>query len=96
MQRISTENFLKFCQSLEGQDLCTLSRRAKFTVKVVDDGLVFIPGSSNRPRSHTRNYVERVLEDFAKSHSYKTSDYRYTVEASYQLALIDRYIRFAV
>ena len=99
MQRISTESFLKFCKSLEGEVLHTIARRAKFTVKVVDDGLVFIPDSSNKPLSpHKRNYVERVLVDFAKSDgSNKTTHYNgYTVNASYQLALIDKYRKFAL
>ena len=43
MQRIPTDRFLNFCRSLEGEELFTIARRAKFTVKVVDDGLVFIP-----------------------------------------------------
>ncbi|MDE1894232.1 MAG: hypothetical protein KGM46_10235 [Pseudomonadota bacterium] len=96
MQRIPTDSFLKFCKSLEGQELHTIARRAKFTVKVVDDGLVFTPCSSNKPLSpHKRHYVERVLEDFSKSDgSYKTTNYNgYTVNTSYQLALIDKYTR---
>jgi tRNA(Ile)-lysidine synthase TilS/MesJ len=95
MQRISTKSFLEFCSSLEGQEQRTLARQARFMVKVVDDGLVFIPGSSNKSRTHKRNYVERMLEDFAhKDHSRKTSDYNgYTADASYQIALMDKYVK---
>lgn len=95
MQKISANRFLDFCRSLEGMELLTIARRARFMVKVVDDGLVFIPASSNKPRKHTRSYVERMLEDFSNSSEpCKTSNYSsYTANPSCQIALMDRYTR---
>jgi hypothetical protein len=94
MARISTDSFLAFCQSLEGQELTTRAGRSKFTVCLAGDGLEYTPLSSKKPRPHERRFIERVLDRFEKTGSFITSDYNgLTVNASYTLTLIDRFLK---
>jgi len=53
----------------------------------------FCPRLRGKVRPHTQRYVERVLEAFNSTHSFVTTDYRFTVNASYMLTLIDMYLR---
>lgn len=90
---ISIDEYMGFVRTLEGEVLPTLAGRAQFTVRVVDNGLEFTPLSTDRPRRHTRAYVQRVLDRFQETGSLSTADYQFTVNASYQLALIDRFLQ---
>jgi hypothetical protein len=90
---IPIDDFLSFVRTLEGEVIPTLAGRAQFTVRVVDNGLEFTPRSTEQPRGHTRAYVQRVLDRFRETGSMSTADYQFTVNASYQLALIDRFLR---
>jgi len=93
MSRIPLDSFLDFCKSLDGQEVCTLKRHAKFKVKVVGQDLEFTPVTTGKPRAHKKGYVSGVLDLFNHSRSLRPSDYmHYTVNASYQLALIQGYI----
>jgi hypothetical protein len=89
---IAIDDFLSFVRSLEGEVISTLAGRAQFTVRVADNGLEFTPLSTAHPRGHTRAYVQRVLDHFRATGSWSTADYQFTVNASYQLALIDRFL----
>jgi hypothetical protein len=89
---ILIEDFLSFVRTLEGEVIPTLAGRAQFRVHIVDNGLEFTPLSTEQPRGHTRAYVQRVLDHFRATGSWSTADYQFTVNASYQLALIDRYL----
>lgn len=92
MPRIPTDSFLKFCKSHEGERISTLNRGRQFTLRVIDDGLEFTPLSTNKPRRHTRPYVESVLDHFEQSGSFNPKHYqKSTANASYQLALIHQY-----
>jgi hypothetical protein len=90
---IPIKDFLSFVRSLEGQEIPTLAGRSRFTVRVVDNGLEFTPLSTQQPRGHSRSYVQRVLDRFRETGSLSTADYQFTVNASYQLALIERFLR---
>ena len=91
--RIPLDSFLSFCKSLDGQEVCTIRRRTKFQVKVVGQDLEFTPLATGKSRPHKVKYVIGVLDMFSNGHSFMPSDYKhYTVNASYQLALIQRYI----
>jgi hypothetical protein len=93
MARIAIDEFMKFVKSLEGQDLLTLYRRRKFRVRVLNNGLEFIPLSTGKLRTHSEDYVARVLKHFNKTRSFSPSAYKsLTANASYQLALIHRYL----
>jgi hypothetical protein len=89
---IPIDQFLAFVRTLEGSVIRTRAGRSKFIVRVLDGGLEFTPNSTRKPRGHRRAYIQRVLDRFQETHSWKTTDYRFTVNASYQLTLIDRYL----
>ena len=91
--QIPTDDFIAFVGSLENQELSTLARRKKFTVKMLDGGLEFTPAKTKVPRRHRRTYDERVLAHFQQTVSLKNKDYKFTVNQSYMLALIDRYLK---
>lgn len=89
---IAIDDFLSFVRTLEGEVIPTLAGRASFTARVVDTGLEFTPSSTEQPRGHTRAYVQRVLDHYRETGSLRTADYQFTVNASYQLTLIARYL----
>jgi hypothetical protein len=94
MSRIPIDSFLDFCKSLDGQDVCTIKRHTKFKVKVVGQDLEFTPLVTGKSRPHKKEYVRGVLDMFNDSQSFMPRDYKhYTVNASYQLALIQGYIK---
>jgi hypothetical protein len=94
MARISTDNFLNFCHSLEGQEISTRAGRSKFTVCLAGDGVEYTPLSTKKPRLHERKIIERVIDHFEKTGSFIISDYRdLTYNASYTLALIGQYLK---
>lgn len=90
MKKIDADDFIAFCKNFEGQTIPTLGKRAKFTVAVTEEGLVFTPLS--KPRQHTKAYVEKVLSRYAQDGSMSASDYRFTVNASYMLPLVALYV----
>ena len=72
----------------------TRAGRSKFTVCLAGDGVEFTPLSTKKPRLHERKFIERILSRFEKTGSFITSDYQnLTVNASYTLTLIDRYLK---
>jgi hypothetical protein len=94
MARISTDSFLAFCHTLEGQEILTRAGRSKFTVCVAGDGVEYTPLSTKKSRSHERKIIESVLDRFEKTGSFITTDYHdLTYNASYTLTLIDRYLK---
>jgi hypothetical protein len=92
MPSIPLPDFLAFAKTQEGQVIPTLAGKSKFTVRVVGDGLEFTPLSTRKPRLHKRSYVERVLRHFHNTGSWANTDYKFTVNATYQLTLIGRYL----
>ena len=93
MAAIPLDQFVAFVRTLEGEVIQTRGAgRSHFTVRVLDRGLEFTPQSTRTPRGHTFAYTQRVLDQFAETQSWTTTDYRFTVNASYQLTLIDRFL----
>ena len=79
---------------MEGQEISTRAGRSKFTVCVAGDGVEYVPLSTKKPRLHERKIIDVVLDHFEKTGSFVISDYRdLTYNASYTLALIDRYLK---
>jgi hypothetical protein len=94
MSRIDFEAFLKFASSLGGQTIRTRAGNSSFVVEVDGDALVFTPASTRGPRRQRRAVLERVLRQFEQTGSLKTTDYtKLTVNSSYNLTLIDAYLR---
>jgi hypothetical protein len=95
MSRISTDDFLTFCRSLEGREITTRAGHSKFTVRALGDGLEYTPLSSNEPRKHERRFIERILDRFYKTNGdFITATYLdLTMHASYALTLIGLYLQ---
>jgi len=91
--RIASNDFLSFCQSLEGQQIPSRAGRTRFLVRLADNGLVFIlPSGASRLESLRK--VDIVLDRFDQTESFTTTDYLdYTVNVSYMLTLIDLYLK---
>jgi hypothetical protein len=89
---VSPAALLAYAKTLEGQGLETIYRRSPFTVEAERDNLVFI-NSKGKRRSHGGKFLQRVCDHFAETNSLHPVAYRdMTVNASYTLALIKRYL----
>lgn len=94
MSALTADDLLRFATTLEGEPLTTLERRARFTVHVVPAGLEITPASSGKTRLVSREIVQRVCDEFERSRSERPGHYQeITFDASYLLAIIDRYRR---
>lgn len=93
MKQIPTMDFLTFVKTKEGHELQTSARKAKFSVRVTKSGLEFLPHSTMKPRPHDLGRLERILQQFAETESYKTNEYKHcTICSSYTLTLINQYL----
>jgi len=94
MSHVNTRDLLTFAIGLEGKRLTTLARGASFRIRVLPHGLEITPASSRTPRIVRREIIDRVCEAYRESRSARTRDYQaISFDASYLLALIDRYSR---
>ena len=88
-KKINVNKFLKFLRKSNKHTFKTLSRNQKFIIKLTEDGIVYTPKSSNKPRSHPKEYLERVINRYNKTGSLHPKDYlNLTVNSSYTLTLI--------
>lgn len=93
MMHIDSEDFVTFVKTKEGQVLNTRAQSKQFMVRVTKKGLEYTPLSTMKPRPHQTRFMERVIEQFCSTRSFKTSEYRqFTVCSSYTLALIGQYL----
>lgn len=94
-KRISTADFRAFVKTKEGETLFTEARKAKFMVQVKDNAIEYTVLSTQKTRPHETPTMEKVLEKFYLTGSYKTTDYQQiTVCSSYTLALIRQYLAY--
>ncbi|MCM1566078.1 MAG: hypothetical protein NC238_09065 [Dehalobacter sp.] len=85
--------FIEFIRGLKGQTIYTMAKEKPFTVDVISNGLIYTPFSTMIPRTHSKNFIERVLERFETTKSLRPADYHdITVNASYNLALLKMYL----
>ncbi len=93
VNRISTTDFRAFVKTKEGEILLTQARKAKFMVRVTNNALEYTVVSTMKTRPHETQTMEKVLDKFYLTGSYKTSDYQQiTVCSSYTLSLIRQYL----
>lgn len=91
--KIVPEKLISFVRSKGTLQLRTLKLKRRFTVSATESGLVFVP-STNKPRVHEMKWLSRVCTQFNKTESFRPSNYaHFTVNASYTLALIDKYLK---
>jgi hypothetical protein len=93
-QQVETETIVQFARSLEGGEILTLARGKGFKVNVTSDGLEYTPSATGIRRKHGKKWLDRICQRFNETGSFKVSDYRdLSANASYALALIDRFLR---
>lgn len=89
---VTSEQLLRFASTLENVEISTLAGRAKFTVQVLPGGIEITPRSSGKSRLVNREMVQRVCNEYERSRSTSPGHYQsITFDASYLLALINRY-----
>jgi hypothetical protein len=90
---IDTDEVIRFARELEGHELRTLAHGRPFRIHVTEKGLVYIPGSTCRPRRHHHKWLKRVCEEFSRTNSFTAKHYHHlSKNASYALAVIQRYL----
>jgi hypothetical protein len=87
--KLTYQDFLKTVNANAGEVLITSGGKALFCVETDKHGVVFIPRSTNKPRSDRAENIERCIEIFNQSQSDKTADYQEkTRNGSYILSVI--------
>ena len=89
-RKINAEEFNDYAIELARNRslLTTIGERANFRLSVTDNGHEYTPESTSKARSHNWKFVERVLDKYNQTFSFITSDYTFTVNGTYQLAII--------
>jgi uncharacterized protein (DUF697 family) len=87
------EDFKAFAQTLEGKILQTRERKNKFTLEVVEDGVVIHPKTTAPARRITDGELEIFLATFAeRNDSLEDRDYRDVgLYVTYLLAILGKY-----
>ena len=98
MKTIDAEKFSDFVETQQDKWLHTSARKAKYKVRVVQHGntrgFEYFVHSTKNWRIHKRKFLDRVVRRFNESNSFKKSDYqKLTVNASYDLGLINSYLQ---
>jgi len=91
--QVSVEALLAFAKGLVGQELHTLAKRSRFTIKEVDleEGAVVFLTSQGKEQPASGRWLRKTCEIFSRTNSYRPSDYKHTYGASYTLALISEF-----
>jgi len=72
----------------------TPSRGSEFFAEPTEDGIRYIPSSTGKPREHPIKYLNRIVNRFNQTGSFRPGDYvDLTVNASYTLTLISEYLK---
>ena len=92
MPHVTPDELIEFVH-LRGQlELHTLLQKHPFTAQVAGDGFQYLP-QTGAPRSHGREYLALVCEEFSRTNSFSAGDYySITMNASYTLPLIQAYL----
>ena len=85
---VTYDALIRYAKKLEGEPLETSARHKRFTVQVAENGLVYTP-ESGKPRLNNKSTIEKVLERFNESKSYRPSDYEMTRNPSYLMRLLE-------
>jgi hypothetical protein len=89
---ITLQDLRGFAESINNEQLETLTRHKRFTFSLDHRGFHYIPESSGKPRIQENRYIERVLERFNQIWSMSPKDYQdISKNASYLLAVIKKY-----
>ena len=92
--KIDPEKLFKFVKTIEEKLLTTSARKTQFSVKVLEDDLVFTPISSGKPRKEVSRNIVKVIERFNDSKSIQPKDYQdITFNSVYLVTLIEMYLK---
>ena len=92
MANIDFDSFREFCKKLVGQTLNAAEGKSQFSLVDVSERAFHYRISKNVVRKQAVRYVERVLERYAKTHSFNPGHYaNISPNAIYVLALIKLY-----
>jgi hypothetical protein len=92
--KLSADGFLSFCKLRDGEELLTRHGGSAFKLRVVGDGVDYIPRSTNTPRRESKATIEAVLERFNQTGSFVTSEYEaLTRNSSYTLTMLDELLK---
>lgn len=90
--KVDADKLIDFAKTLEGQRLETLTRKKGFRVLVTKIGMDYTPESTGKARHQYKKVIRDICDRFSETNSYAGSEYRsFTANASYVLALIDKY-----
>jgi hypothetical protein len=91
--KVDADELIAYARTLEGQILSTRTGKATFTVEVTDVGMDYTPTSSGKTRHQYYKVIKQICEKFSETQSFSGRDYKsFTANASYVLALIDKYL----
>jgi hypothetical protein len=92
MKPVDVPSLRAFARSLEGKPITTGAQSRIFHVRVAKGGLIYTPQSTGKPRPQQDRDIERVLERFRETGSFRPVYYTdLTVNASYLLAILECY-----
>jgi hypothetical protein len=92
--RINPGELILYLKSLSGQYVLTQFKRKSFLVETASNGFFFTPQSTGKTRFHDLDTLRRIVEIYNNTGSLHPKDYfDITMNASYTLALIKRYIQ---
>lgn len=92
-ENITRQELMEYAKSITRTTLETGARHSKFLFYVDDEGFHYIPESTKKPRIQENRYIDRVIERYNERRTLSPRDYNdLTVNASYLLAVIQKYI----
>lgn len=88
--RVDTiDAFRTLAEALDGARLKTVAQGREFSIQVSPDGMAFTPRSTRKERVVPWSQVERVIQAYKETASYRKSDYQdFSFDASYILAIL--------
>ena len=90
---IEYNDFISFCGALLGRQIPTIGKRSHFTVLSVNVDRIGYKISTGNPRYTERVRIQKVLDRYEKTHSFKVKDYSdFTWASSYTLSLVKLYL----
>jgi hypothetical protein len=88
---------MNFCKGKQGQRFPTIGGKAWFTLRLVEnDALHYIVESSGKEHRNARSSIEKIIQRYAETKSWKPSDYKdVTWNASWTLRLLKLYTEYS-
>lgn len=92
MPQITSEEIIEFVRQQGDLQLITLVQKSPFVARVAGDGLEYVLPATEMPRPEGKQVLTRFCEEYNLTNSMHPSDYDFTRNASYTLAVIHAYL----